>query len=123
MLHRWLSLLAVFTSLRRGEAIALRRCDLDLEAGTVRIRAAFTERPTGQIVLGAPKSRAGRRIVGIPRTIIPALREHLSTFVAADPVALVFPGPRAGRCGAGPQPASVLATCRARDQRGRPAFS
>ncbi len=40
------------------------------------------------------KSRAGRRIVGIPRAIIPALREHLSAFVANDPGALVFPGPK-----------------------------
>jgi Phage integrase family len=62
----------------------------------VRIRAAFAERSTGELVLGPPKSRAGRRIVGIPRAIIPALREHLSVFVAADPGALVFPGPKGG---------------------------
>ena len=47
-------------------------------------------------MLGPPKSRAGRRIVGIPRAIIPALREHLSVFVAADPGALVFPGTKGG---------------------------
>jgi hypothetical protein len=33
---------------------------------------------------------------GIPRAIIPALCEHLSFFVAADPSALVFPGPKGG---------------------------
>jgi hypothetical protein len=60
------------------------------------VSAAFAERSSGQIVLGPPKSRAGRRIVGIPRTIIPALREHLPVFVAADPSALVFPGPKGG---------------------------
>jgi len=86
--------LATFASRRWGEATALRRCDVDLEAGTVRIRAAFAERSTGEIVLGPPKSKAGRRIVGIPRAIIPALREHLSVFVATDPGALVFPGPK-----------------------------
>jgi integrase len=94
--YRALVLLAAFASLRWGEAIALRRCDLDLEAGTIRIRAAFTERSTGELVLGPPKSKAGRRIVGIPRAIIPALREHLSVFTAADPAALVFPGPKGG---------------------------
>jgi integrase len=36
-----LVLLATFASLRWGEVIALRRSDLDLAAGTVRIRAAF----------------------------------------------------------------------------------
>jgi integrase len=35
-------------------------------------------------------------MVGIPRAIIPALREHLSAFVADDPDALVFPGPKGG---------------------------
>jgi hypothetical protein len=49
---------------------ALRRCDIDLAAGTVRVRAAFVERSTGEILLGPPKSRAGRRVVGIPQAII-----------------------------------------------------
>src|SRR5262249_34200607 len=31
-------------------------------------------------------------VVGIPKSIIPALREHLDEFVADDPGALVFPG-------------------------------
>lgn len=62
-----LVLLATFASLRWGEVTALRRCDIDLEAGTVRVRAALVERSTGEILLGPPKSRAGRRVVGIPR--------------------------------------------------------
>jgi integrase len=41
---RALVLLAAFASLRWGEVTALRRCDLVLDAGTVRVRAAFTER-------------------------------------------------------------------------------
>ena len=84
--YRALVLLATFASLRWGEATALRRCDLDLAAGTVRVRAAYAERSTGELVLGPPKSRAGRRIVGIPSSIVPDLREHL--------VALRRPGAR-----------------------------
>ena len=91
-----LVLLATFASLRWGEATALRRCDLDLEAGTVRVRAAFVERSTGEMLLGPPKSQAGRRIVGIPAAIIPALREHLAIFAQDDPGALVFPGAKGG---------------------------
>jgi integrase len=91
-----LVLLATFSSLRWGEATALRRCDVDLEAGTVRIRAAFVERSTGEMLLGAPKSKAGRRIVGIPAAIVPALREHLAVFVKDEPGALVFPGVMGG---------------------------
>ena len=39
-----LVLLAAFASLRWGEATALRRCDLDLNARTVRVRAARVAR-------------------------------------------------------------------------------
>src|SRR5450755_1982397 len=84
------------SGLRWGEVTALRRSDLDLTAGTVRVRAAFIERSTGEILLGPPKSRAGRRVVGIPQAIIPVLREHLSVFVKAEPGALVFPGVMGG---------------------------
>ncbi|XVQ86992.1 tyrosine-type recombinase/integrase [Microbispora siamensis] len=93
---RALVLLATFASLRWGEVSALRRGDLDLEAGTVRVRAAFVERSTGELVLGPPKSKAGRRVVGIPEGIIPALREHLATYVPDEPGALVFPGAKGG---------------------------
>ncbi|GAA4192691.1 tyrosine-type recombinase/integrase [Microbispora amethystogenes] len=93
---RALVLLATFASLRWGEVSALRRSDLDLDAGTVRVRAAFVERSTGELVLGAPKSKAGRRVVGIPQGIAPALREHLATYVQDDPGALLFPGAKGG---------------------------
>jgi integrase len=39
-----------------------------------------------------PKSRAGRRIVGIPAAIVPDLERHLAVYVADDPGTLVFPG-------------------------------
>ncbi len=94
--YRALVLLAALASLRWGEVTALRRCDLDLAAGMVRVRAAFVERSTGEILLGPPKSRAGRRAVGIPQVIIPALREHLAIFTKADAGALVFPGVQGG---------------------------
>ena len=89
-------LLATFASLRWGEATALRRCDLDLEARTVRVRAAYVERSTGEMLLGPPKSKAGRRVVGVPDAIIPTLRDHLSVYVKDEPGALVFPGVRGG---------------------------
>ena len=80
-----LVLLATFASLRLGEVTALRRCDLDLTACTVRVRAAFVERSTGGLVLGPPKSDAGRRVVGFPPSIVPALRDHLAQFVGPEP--------------------------------------
>jgi integrase len=93
---RALVLLATFASLRWGEVIALRRCDIDLDAGTVRVRAAYAERSTGEIILGPPKSKASRRIVGIPRVIVPDLRHHLAAFADLGPGALAFPGAKGG---------------------------
>jgi integrase len=40
---RALVLLATFASLRWGEAIALRRCNIDLDGGTVSIRRQYVE--------------------------------------------------------------------------------
>ena len=94
--YRALVFLATFASLRWGEATALRRCDLDLAAGIVRVRSAYTERSTGELVLGRPKSKAARRVVGIPSSIIPAMREHLSLFAGPEADALVFPGLKGG---------------------------
>jgi integrase len=94
--YRALVLLATFASLRWGEVIALRRCDLDLTARTVRVRATFVERSTGGLVLGPPKSKAGRRVAGFPRAILPVLREHLALFVAPEPDALLFTGTKGG---------------------------
>jgi len=97
--YRALVLLATFASLRWGEVTALRRCDIDLSAGAVRVRAAFVERSTGELVLGAPKSRAGRRVVGIPAAIIPLLQEHLAVYVARPRARCCSRASRAGRCG------------------------
>jgi integrase len=94
--YRALVLLATFASLRWGEVTALRRCDIDLSAGAVRVRAALVERSTGELVLGAPKSRAGRRVVGVPAAIIPILQEHLAVYVAPAPGALLFTGVKGG---------------------------
>lgn len=94
--YRALVLLATFASLRWGEVTALRRCDLDLEAGVVRLRAVFVERSAGEILVGPPKSRAGRRIVGIPGVILPALRHHMSVFAMPEPGSLAFPGQMGG---------------------------
>ena len=81
---------------------AVRRVSLlDLETATVRVRAAYIERSTGEMLLGPPKSKAGRRVVGIPDVIIPALCEHLWVFVKDEPSALVFAGQKGVPLGRG----------------------
>jgi integrase len=62
----------------------------------MRVRAVLIERSTGEMLLGPPKSRAGRRVVGIPDAIVPALHEHLAAFTGPDPGSLVFPGAKGG---------------------------
>jgi integrase len=89
-------LLATFASLRFGEVIALERRDIDLMAGTVRVRRTFVEVRGEGLHPGPPKSAAGRRTVSIPRSVIEAMREHLAEYVEDDPSALVFTGPRGG---------------------------
>lgn len=54
--YRPLVLLAVFGSLRWGELTALRRSDIDVERGSVTVRGALSERATGEMVLGSPRS-------------------------------------------------------------------
>jgi integrase len=93
--YRALILLATFASLRWGEAIALRRCDLDLEARTVSIRRQYVEL-SGSLVIAPPKSRAGLRTVAFPAAIVPVLQEHLDAYVGAEDTALVFTGPHGG---------------------------
>lgn len=88
-------LVLTFASLRWGEAIALRRCDLDLEAGTVSVRRQYIELSSGH-KLGPPKSRAGVRTVAIPQPVVRALADHMETFVPAEAQALVFTGPLGG---------------------------
>jgi integrase len=93
--YRALVVLVTCASLRWGEAIALRRSDIDLEARSVSIRRQYVE-TASQLAIGPPKSRAGTRMVGIPKAIIPALREHFDTYVGAEDTALVFAGARGG---------------------------
>ena len=66
--YRALVLMAAFTSLRWGELIALRRRDLDLDDGFVRVRAAVVEIDS-KLDGGRPKWLAGVREVGIPEVL------------------------------------------------------
>ncbi|MER6008891.1 site-specific integrase [Nonomuraea angiospora] len=93
---RALILLATFASLRWGEVIALRRHDLDLAARTVRVREQLIELDGGEMRLCPVKSKAGRRSIGIPAAIIPALNEHLASYVGPEEDAFVFLGKNGG---------------------------
>jgi len=88
--YRALVLLAMFSSLRWGELGALRRCDIDLAARTVRVSRQLAEARGGGFAFGPPKSEAGTRVVTIPEVIIPVVRWHLSCFAQPGDDGLVF---------------------------------
>jgi integrase len=94
--YRALVLLAMFSSLRWGELGALRRCDIDLAAHTVRVTRQLAEVRGGGFAFGPPKSEAGTRVVTIPEVIIPVIQWHLSCFAQQGDEGLVFTSP-AGR--------------------------
>ncbi|GAA4453069.1 tyrosine-type recombinase/integrase [Phytohabitans houttuyneae] len=91
--YRALILVATFGCLRWGEVAALQRQDINASTGVNRVRQAFTELRGVGMVLGPPKSRAGRRAVSVPAAILPVLRAHLGRCVGEGPDALVFTGP------------------------------
>jgi len=90
--YRALILVTTFGCLRWGEAAALQRQDLDLEVGSVSVRRQLTEVRGAGLAFGPPKSRAGRRRVSLPKSVVSAVRAHLAEFVDDDDEALVFTG-------------------------------
>jgi integrase len=63
---------ALYAGLRRGEIKGLRWCDVDLEAGLIRVERGWDD-VEGPI---APKSRAGRRRVPLARPLRALIVEH-----------------------------------------------
>ncbi|WP_234326802.1 tyrosine-type recombinase/integrase [Streptomyces sp. NRRL S-337] len=93
---RWrlMILLGAFASMRPEELAELRRKDIDLEEGSVWVKRAATELTTGKRVLGDPKSRAGKREIMLPQSVLTDLRQHLDWFAEPGPEGLVFVGER-----------------------------
>lgn len=99
-MHRWPTrvaprcrrpALAATSSLRWGELIGLTRADLDLDRGTVRVVRSVAD-VNGQLVIGPPKSAAGRRTVAVPASVVAVLRSHLDSFSEGGPRGRVFVG-------------------------------
>jgi integrase len=98
--YRALVLFGGYCGLRLSELAGLRRSALDLRRGRVRVSENAVE-VRGTIELGAPKTRAGRRTVPIPASVVGCLEQHLAEFAVEEPTALVFGGPDGGVLRAG----------------------
>jgi integrase len=88
-------LLATWCGLRFGELVELRRNDIDLKNGRLKIRRAAV-RVNGQTIVGTPKSDAGIRDVAIPPHLLGAVKTHLSTHAEFGRDGLLFPASHGG---------------------------
>lgn len=93
--YRPMTLLAAWCALRFGELVELRRKDVDLNAGVIRVRRGAV-RANGQVIIGTPKSDAGIRDVAIPPHLIPMLRDHMSKDISGGKEGLLFPARHGG---------------------------
>lgn len=93
--YQTMTLLAAWCGLRFGELTELRRSDLDMKNGRIKVRRAVV-RFDGQTLVGTPKSDAGIRDVAIPPHLLPALKTHLAEHVEFGRDALLFPSVSGG---------------------------
>ncbi|MBD8869292.1 tyrosine-type recombinase/integrase [Nocardioides donggukensis] len=110
-----------YTGLRRGEALALRWDDVDLDAGNLRVSRAVSDVGHGA-TYGPPKTKQSARTVPLTETACAALRDWRKAQAAeqlaagpawttnADAGALVFTMP-GGRCVAPSYATKVFARC------------
>jgi integrase len=92
--YRLMVLLASWCALRFGELAELRRSDIDVKNGVIRVRRGVT-RADKQMIVGTPKSTAGVRDVVIPPHLLPAVRAHLREY-APGRDDLLFPAKSGG---------------------------
>lgn len=85
-------LLAAWCQLRRGELLGLRRRDVDLLRGTVKVELTRTKTMGGAMIDKAPKTEAGRRTLYVPSHILPELERHIAGHVGPEPTALLLRG-------------------------------
>ena len=84
--------LATWCQLRRAELLGLRRRDIDLAKGSLRVEQSRTITMRGKSLVKEPKSLAGRRTIAIPEFLIETISNHLSRFTSPQADALVFTG-------------------------------
>lgn len=69
------------TGLRKGELLALRWSDVDLDAGTLTVRGTLA-RINGQLKISEPKTARSRRTVPVAPAVVTMLKTHRKTQLA-----------------------------------------
>ena len=88
--YRPMVMLSSWCGLRFGEVTELRRKDVDLTNGVIRVRRGVV-RTEGHTVVGRPKSDAGVRDVAIPPHLVPMLKAHRDAMPLRGADGLLFP--------------------------------
>jgi integrase len=70
-----LYVLALSTGMRLGELLALKWNDVNLDVGTLQVRATV-QHAAGGLVFSEPKTARSRRTVALPTTAVVALQGH-----------------------------------------------
>lgn len=95
-LTQWL----VVTGMRFGEATALTVGDIDVDDRTARVTKAWKFTGSSEARLAYPKSKAGRRVVSVPREVIASLNldRHVTDllFTCPDGTRVTYPKYRVG---------------------------
>ncbi|WP_134768418.1 site-specific integrase [Nocardioides sp. 1609] len=88
--YQLMALLAAWFAMRFGELTELRRGDIDLRTGRVKVRRGVV-RVDGEFIIGPPKTDAGVRDIAIPPHLLPLVEGHLSDHTAPGRESLLFP--------------------------------
>jgi integrase len=94
--YRALVLEGAYGGLGIGELVGLRPSRVDLRAGAVTVAETLID-VKGKLIAGPPKTRAGRRTVGLPPFVVRELEEHLAA--AERSGSHVYTAAGGGRCG------------------------
>jgi integrase len=94
--YRALVLVGAYAGLRWGEAVGLTRASVDLLRSRIFVTTTAVE-VHGQVSLGhEPKTRRSKRTVPVAHSVMRRIEQHLTSYVAPDPDALVFTATRGG---------------------------
>jgi integrase len=75
------ALVALFTGMRRGELLALRWKNVDLDGKVIRVRESLEETKAGGLRFKGPKSKAGVRDITLPAVVVETLHAHRKTLL------------------------------------------
>jgi integrase len=68
-------IIALATGMRRGELLALRWCNVDLDAGRIQVERSLEQTKAG-LRIKEPKTKHGRRGIRVPPSVVAELRVH-----------------------------------------------